>query len=355
MVKMIERGGIATHIFFFLLFLVVPVLVFPWLPGEPFFSISRAFVQDTIANCLLLGFFYLNYYILIPRYFFPKRYAIYILFVMLSLVIAFSLPHLIGSNLLRLKDVVLIEIRGNNKYFPHPPGNRSPLFFLIDEMRRHLYLFFAATFFSFLLKTREHLSQLKEEKLSAELSSLKAQINPHFLFNTLNSIYVLSIKKDNKASEAIVHLSGLMRYVIKDANNYKIPLQKEIEYISNYIELQKARLGNTTYVRFECSGDADNKEIAPLILITYIENAFKYGINPNIDDCIVEITLQVTDSGIRLYVFNKKVQDSLNTESTGIGIRNTSERLKHLYPDKHVLQISENKETYSVMLSLQLV
>ena len=199
------------------------------------------------------------------------------------------------------------------------------------------------------------MSQVKEEKLNAELSSLKAQINPHFLFNTLNSIYVLSVKKDDKASEAIIHLSGLMRYVIKDANDYKIPLHKELDYIRNYIELQKARLGNTTAVLFECSGDAGSKEIAPLILITYIENAFKYGINPDVDGCIAEITLQVTDNGIRLYVFNKKVNGINKADSAGIGMSNTKERLKHLYPEKHALQISENEETYSVTLSLELI
>lgn len=201
----------------------------------------------------------------------------------------------------------------------------------------------------------ERLSALKAEKLEAELSSLKTQINPHFLFNTLNSIYVLSVKKDDRASDAIIHLSGLMRYVIKDAHDYKIPLQKELDYVRNYIELQKARLGNTTEVRFECLGEPGGKEIAPLILITYIENAFKYGINPDVDDCIVEINLQVTVAGIRLYVFNKKVQQSPDAGSTGIGMGNTGERLKLLYPNKYVLEISENKETYSVTLTLQLV
>jgi LytS/YehU family sensor histidine kinase len=272
---------------------------------------------------------------------------------LLSVLIAFELPHLLISDLLKINHEFAAP-----RFDPNTPPidhNRSHFFFLFDELRRHLYLFFAATFFSFLLRTRERLSQMKEEKLEAELASLKTQINPHFLFNTLNSIYVLSVKKDDKASEAIVHLSGLMRYVIKDANDYKIPLHKELEYIRNYIELQKARLGDTTYVRFECSGDPVSKEIAPLILITYIENAFKYGINPDVDDCIVEITLQVTDTGVRLYVFNKKVQQSPDADSTGIGMNNTSERLKLLYADKHVLQVSENKETYSVTLTLQLV
>ncbi|KAI9463098.1 histidine kinase-domain-containing protein [Russula earlei] len=199
--------------------------------------------------------------------------------------------------------------------FPHPPPLAT---FVFDEFRRHLYLFFTAIFFSFLLKTREHLSQLKEDKLKAELSLLKAQINPHFLFNTLNSIYILSVKKDSRASDAIINLSGLMRYVIKDANDYTISLQKEIEYITNYVELQKARLHDTAHIRFDCSGEPGNKQVAPLILITYIENAFKYGINPDVDDCIVEITLQVTDTGILLHTFNKKVPISSLANTTGI-------------------------------------
>jgi LytS/YehU family sensor histidine kinase len=275
---------------------------------------------------------------------------------LILLTIALELPQLIVNNLLHVHPHLPASFTpGDHDHIPLPPDDHSPFFFMFLELRHHLYLFFTAIFFSFLLRTREHVSQLKEEKLNAELSSLKSQINPHFLFNTLNSIYALSVKKDNKASEAIVHLSGLMRYVMKDANDYKIPLQKEIDYISNYIELQKARLGYTADVRFECSGEPGHKEITPLILITYIENAFKYGINPDADDCIVEITLQVTDTGIRLYVFNKKVQHSSDTDSTGIGMHNTSERLKHLYPEKHSVQISENKETYSVTLSLQLI
>ncbi len=234
----------------------------------------------------------------------------------------------------------------------HEEQNSSLFYFMWLEFRHHLSLFFSAVFLSFLLRTREHLAKINEEKLEAELSSLKSQINPHFLFNTLNSIYALSVKKDDRASDAIINLSGLMRYVIKDANDYKIPLHKEIEYIENYVELQKARLGNTADVRFKCWCDAGDKEITPLILITYIENAFNYGVNPDVDNCIVDIELQVTEIGIRLKTFNKKVQSNAKANSTGIGMQNTRDRLQHLYPKKHVLDITENKETYSVTLLL---
>lgn len=347
---------VLTHVFFFSLFLVVPTLAFVRLPGEPFFPMSQVFIQDTTANFVLLCFFYLNYYVLLPKFFLNHRYVLYGLSVILFLSMALTLPYFVGK---LVPDphphVPPFEVQKPDNYARDLPENHSILYFMFLEFRRHLYLFFTAIFFSFLLRTREYLSQVKEEKLRAELASLKAQINPHFLFNTLNSIYVLSVKKDNKASEAIIHLAGLMRYVIKDAHHYKIPLQKEIDYIGNYIELQKARLGKTTYVRFECSGEPGNKEIAPLLLITYIENAFKYGISPDADDCRIEITLQITDTGLRLHTFNKKVQQSQHLESTGIGMSNTKDRLMHLYPNKHNLQISEHKETYSVILSLELV
>ena len=237
---------------------------------------------------------------------------------------------------------------------PHPNDPGSLALFVFDEFRRHIGLFFTAVFFSFLLRTREHLSQVKEDKLNAALSSLKSQINPHFLFNTLNSIYALSVKKDDSTPDAIINLSGLMRYVISDADNNRIALQKEIDYINNYIELQKERLGNTAIIRFESSGETGGKEIAPLILITYIENAFKYGVNPDADESLVEVTIHITGSTLNLFVFNNKVPLPKHIESTGIGISNTAERLNLLYPDKYNLLIKEDKVTYSVNLSITL-
>ncbi len=353
---MSKAKDLLTHIFFVSLFLIVPTLAFVRPPGESSFALTKIFVQDTTANFVLLCFFYLNYYILLPKLFFRRKYIQYILCVVVFLSLAFTLPFLVGRYVPGIsRDIPPVIIEKSKVIFLPPSGPPPIATFVFDEFRRHLFLFFTAIFFSFLLRTREHLSQLKEEKLKAELSSLKSQINPHFLFNTLNSIYTLSVKKDDRASEAIINLSGLMRYVIKDANSYKISLQKEIDYIKNYIELQKARLGNTAEIRFESSGEPGNKEIVPLILITYIENAFKYGVNPDVDDCTVKIVLQITDEGIRFYVFNKKVQRSAHLESTGIGMSNTSERLKHLYPGKHFLEISDNKETFSVTLTLTLI
>jgi len=247
----------------------------------------------------------LNYYILLPQLFFKRNYVLYGVSVVLFLATGLLLPHVVGK-LFRDMDPFppVMDSQSPLPQFLHPHRPPSIVSFVFDEFRRHLYLFFTAVFFSFLLRTREHLSELKEEKLKAELASLKSQINPHFLFNTLNSIYGLSMKKDDRAPAAIINLSGLMRYVIKDAHDYKIPLNKELEYIRNYLELQKARIGNTTRVEYYCAGEPDNKEIAPLILITYIENAFKYGVNPDEEDGVVEVKILVNHVGLAMSVYN---------------------------------------------------
>lgn len=356
MLKRLEKDGLFIHVFFISLFLVLPTLAFVRPPGESFFALTRIFVQDTTANFVLLCFFYLNYYLLLPRYFFTKRYLVYFLFVILFLLIAFTLPFYTGK--LVAQEMIGKEPPGTPGPPPFPQmGNRhfSLPSFVIDEFRRHLGLFFTAVFFSYLLRTRQYLARLKEEKLKAELSSLKSQINPHFLFNTLNSIYTLSVKNDSRTSDAIINLAGLMRYVIREAQDHKIPLHKELEYISNYIELQQARLGNTARIIFDSSGNAGSLEIVPLILITYIENAFKYGINPDVEDCRVEVRIQVTETGLKMFVFNRIVPLAGSIESTGIGITNTAERLQLLYPDRHKVEVSENDETYSITLTLELI
>lgn len=348
------RKNIFRHILFCSLFLIIPILVSTRPQGEPFLTLTKPFIRDIIGNFLLLVFFYINYYILVSKYYFNKQYFIYFVLVLLALAVVFMLPSLLTGRFTA------------GPQGPPPPLKPAPLYplpakepgiysFMFNELKHHFYLFFIALFFSFLLRTSVQMAEIREEKLKAELSSLKSQINPHFLFNTLNIIYSLSVKKDDRAAEALLNLSGLMRYIIRDAGQYKIPLKEEVEYIRNYIELQKARVGNTAEIRFSFSGEPGVLEIAPLILITYIENAFKYGVNPDVDECVVNVKIQMTDGGLSLFAYNKKVPLADKIDSTGIGISNTAERLKHLYAGKHSLTINENKETYSVHLSIALV
>lgn len=203
---------------------------------------------------------------------------------------------------------------------------------------------------SLFIAIKLRLQKVEEDKMKSELSFLKAQINPHFLFNTLNSIYSLAIKKDDKTADAVVQLSDLMRYIISNANDDIIALDKEINYINNYIELQKTRLGNTVTITYEVTGGTYGKAITPLILISFIENAFKHGVNPN---HISEICIKITTIGdyLTLHVSNNKV-DSIQSDS-GIGLQNTIERLSLLYPNNHVLSIDDNPKMYIITLTLK--
>jgi LytS/YehU family sensor histidine kinase len=222
------------------------------------------------------------------------------------------------------------------------------------RMGHNLVFFLAIIFFSLLLKINNRLKQMEREKLKAELSYFKAQINPHFLFNTLNSIYSLAIQKDDKTPEAVVKLSGMMRFVITDASNDFVPLDKEISYITDYVDLQKIRFGDTVKIDYQPCEAVPGKYIAPLILIAFIENAFKFGVNPE-SDSFISIRITFTEQELLLSIFNHKVRDRNDNEpSGGLGIINARQRLALLYPEKHRLIIEDGESHFKVDLYINL-
>jgi LytS/YehU family sensor histidine kinase len=205
---------------------------------------------------------------------------------------------------------------------------------------------------AFTLKMSNLWKQTQKEKLDAELLYLKAQINPHFLFNTLNSIYSLAIVKSDMTASAIVKLSGMMRYVLSEAHLETVSLQKETAYISDYIELQKLRLTESANLHFILTGYNTGKQIAPLLLIPFIENAFKFGVNPE-KKSEISIHIDIEESHLFLFVKNDKVNDS--AEHNGLGIANTQSRLQLLYPGKHELNITDTENQFSVSLKIYFV
>jgi len=166
----------------------------------------------------------------------------------------------------------------------------------------------------------------------------------------LNNIYALALKKSDETANAIVKLSGMMRYNITDAQSEFIEIEKEIDYISSYIELQKIRIGETAKVNFTINGIAHKHQIAPLLLISFIENAFKYGVNPEIES-FIQIAIDITNNTIELKVSNKIVPVSIvDNTKTGTGIANVIRRLDLLYSGKYQLQISHTDTDYTVTL-----
>ncbi len=200
--------------------------------------------------------------------------------------------------------------------------------------------------------TEQRALQAETEKAHAELSFLKAQINPHFLFNTLNNIYSMVVVKHERAADAVMKLSNIMRYITEEIRTDLVPLESEIGCMEDYIELQRMRLGSKTEIQVSVTGDTGGEQIAPLLLMTFVENAFKYGVS-NHEAALIHIRLDVQDPVIRFYCRNTLFPVSVHAERAGIGISNARRRLEHLYPDRHKLDISMEDGFYTIQLVLQ--
>ncbi|RYE31038.1 MAG: hypothetical protein EOP42_11220 [Sphingobacteriaceae bacterium] len=199
--------------------------------------------------------------------------------------------------------------------------------------------------------TEQQVVKAEAEKANAELSFLKAQINPHFLFNTLNNIYTMSVTQHEHTSDSIMMLSNIMRYVTDDVTEDFVLLQHEINCIQDYISLQKLRLGSKTQLNFEVEGLIGNQKIAPLIIMTFVENVFKYGISKH-HSSVINIKVKVLGECISLFCQNTLLDHQPNITRTGIGITNTRQRLELLYPKKYQLEIDSNNQLFTVQLRL---
>lgn len=200
--------------------------------------------------------------------------------------------------------------------------------------------------------TERMVVRAEAEKAHAELSFLKAQINPHFLFNTLNNIYALSVTDSEHTSESIMKLSNIMRYVTDEVGEDYVLLQSEIDCINDYIDLQRLRLGKKTKLNFNIAGHIVNQRIAPLVLMTFIENVFKYGVSKH-EAGVINISLNVEEKKIFFFCQNPIFETTAsNGKRKGIGISNTKRRLQHIYPGKHKLDISTNDGLFTVNLEI---
>jgi LytS/YehU family sensor histidine kinase len=193
--------------------------------------------------------------------------------------------------------------------------------------------------------------------MQSELKFLKSQINPHFLFNTLNSIYALTLKKSDKAPEIVIKLSEMMRYMLYECNERLVPLSKEVLYVRNYVDLEMLRQGQKVRIDFRVEGDIHDQKIAPLIFTPFLENSFKHGVN-QISEGFVDILLEVQDENVILQIENSKPPKpqvvNHKKPSGGIGLANVKRRLDLLYPESYVLNITEEPDRYKVYLNLEL-
>ncbi|SKC50981.1 sensor histidine kinase [Ohtaekwangia koreensis] len=338
---MSKGRNLLIHTTGWVLFLVIPIVFSP----GPAFSVHTFFggfmQREMIACILLIAYFYFNVQVLITRFYFTKKYTLYFLIIAGCFMITTLVPFLLLPNHPKFSS-------------PIPPvPQRAEEGSILFEFGHNFFRFSVVTFISLTLKISNRWKQAEQDKLTAQLSYLKAQINPHFLFNTLNSIYSLAIQKSDHTPSAVVKLSSMMRYVVSESNRDFVSLEKELSYIRNYVELQQLRFGDAIELLFFVHGNAGTNRIAPLILIPFVENAFKHGINAE-ESSRIKVSIEMDHNELRLEVFNNKVFTRGEEEKSGLGIENTRNRLQLLYPKRHTLIITDNKNDFSVSLTIQL-
>jgi len=323
-------------------FLLTPPEIQPSMPPPAFpRSPSPNYPALVAVATLFISFYYLNYYKLIPVLYLKKRTATYILSIIGLFFIIRLLSFLIFNSFTNHQDRA--SEMGN------PLVMLSPLLFTIV-----LFVSLGMRLTSEWKRAEEEMIKIEKEKLNVELSYLKAQVNPHFLFNSLNSIYSLAIIQSNKTADAIMKLSKLMRYVIYEANAPMVLLEMELSYIQSFIELHQLRLTENNHIEFQIIGDPNKLMIAPLILIPFVENAIKHGTS-TIEQTLIRIKVSLLKSDLYFSVVNTKVNViSKNKEPGGIGIENTRKRLEMIYKKNQKFSIIENDDSFKVDLKIVL-
>lgn len=203
------------------------------------------------------------------------------------------------------------------------------------------------------LKTEQTRKETENEKLNTELSFLKSQVNPHFFFNTLNNIYSLAVVRSELTAPAVMKLSAIMRYILTETQRDLVPLSNEVEFIHNFIDLQKVRLTDKVSLNFTTEGSISDLLIAPLLFIPFVENAFKYGVSTK-EASSITIEIKTVGNTVVFTAVNYIVPSENNLmENTGIGINNVKRRLELMYPGKHQLSTTQKDNYYTVHLEIE--
>lgn len=330
--------------------LSIPFLLRPDLPARPMppglhmtepapYSRELLFL---VQNVLLIGFFYLNYAVLIPRVLTVQRRR-WVYFT--SILLCF---------------LVFLVLVGIFQYYflPHKEFFEGERFYQKISFMGSFFLFGLAWAASSGIrlnaewkKAEERRRESENARLNAELNQLKSQLNPHFLFNTLNGIYTLTLTKNDAAPEAVLKLSHLLRYVTAETSQDFVPLERDLEHLQHFIALHEMRLTAKTPVTCIVEGHPAGQQIAPLLLLPFVENAFKFGSSAR-ELSPINISLKIKEHSLE-FTCQNQVRNP-DSDSTGIGITNTRRRLDLLYPGRYELDIAEREGRFIVVLKITL-
>lgn len=324
-----------VHLSLWFFFIIVPLLsILPLIVDNSAEQFHYILVTILASGVLMIGIFYLNYLYLFPKFFLSRKRFQYVLGILLALGVSILIIRITRVS---LQDIV------NER-----PVEQSIYFFGYGIFRLVLVVFVSGS-----LVVYERLQTALKDRLQAENSFLRAQINPHFLFNTLNGIYSMIVQNNDGAAKSVERLSSIMRFATNDVEKDKISLEKEVDYIVNYIELQRLRLTDKVTIEYSSNGDFSSAQIIPFVLISFVENAFKYGVSTELD-CLIELEIELTGNTFSFRIANDKIGREDATSSDGIGLKNTMKRLSVAYGTDYSLHINDSKGRYGVNLIIDL-
>ncbi|MCI5056600.1 MAG: histidine kinase [Flavobacteriales bacterium] len=333
------RRHLMFHIIFWVCFIVIS------LPAtKEFFAIDNIVMRTIVAALTVAVLVYTNYLVLLPKFFLKKKYLEYIgLLIMLVLLIT-ALRVEIDAVFVKDDTDSFLKIRSWNHYS--------------TAMISNLLVALATSSFKFLKGAydKERVQQeLKNYKLQAELRFLKAQVNPHFLFNSLNNIYALSVSQSPKTPEMIMKLSSLMRHMLYESKGASAPINQEIEYMNSYIDLQQLRTRYEQNVTFEIIGDLSGVEIPPLVFIPLLENAFKHGNISKTEEGWIKMVLEIRPKNISFRIDNSvDTSDESKDRIGGIGLNNIKQRLNILCGNQQsTFWTKKKKDTFTAFLKFK--
>lgn len=345
------RRRVLLHSIFWLI-----IFISQWVTLIPSFAVIYNLITIFYFITLAIIFFYTTVYFIFPFWNNKNNYRYLITFLF---VIIFTISWAI---LCYIRLVLIFHydlLKGFNINLNHLRKIYDDfwLVFNYNTIVFSIISIFFITLPAFFIKLIRSLLKNYSEKKQVEIDYLRSQINPHFLTNTLNNIYSLSVTDDKRNSDAILSLSSLLDYVLYESNQPTISLEKEVNFLSNFIELEKIRNTKRLQVNFEVEGDIHGN-IPPMILVTFVENAFKHCIGDLYSNSFIKILLKVDDDKLYFEVENSKSNLTTNNQRKtfgGIGLTNVKKRLSTLYPNNHSLEIHDKKDTYVIILRLGLM
>ncbi len=346
MINSYAKFKISTHFLFWFCSIVFAISAFYVASDHKLVLNSDLFLRALIPNIGFAFAVYINLYLLIPKFLKNKNYIFYTFWLIILLTLSAILIQLIFAYLLKTRS---FADQFRNMFSSH--------FFTA------LFYVGVTSLFKFvkdwiqLQEIKLKITQIEREKLEAELNTLKSQLNPHFLFNSLNNIYSLALINSPRTPEIILKLSDLMRHVLYESRENFIPVKDELNFLSNFIELQKIRLNNEIEIQYSIEGDIPDAKVIPLIFEPFIDNAFKHGLRNPAPSPYIHVSIYFQRDTMRFKLENNFDCTKLNktSKSSGIGLKNIERRLEFLYsPGAYKYEVIRTENTFTILLEVQL-